>query len=73
MGKRAREKKTTREEVRLQEKESVIQRRKNRIEPTVRLVKKFVVTFFATLLLLWIGFFVANNLSLFIGRFGGGS
>ncbi len=73
MGKRAREKKTTREEARLQEKESVIQRRKSRIEPTVRLVKKFAITFLATLLLLWIGFFVANNLGLFIDRFGGGS
>lgn len=73
MGKRAREKKLTKEELRTHEKDLVLQRKRDRLEPTMRLLKKFILTFLITLFLLWVGFFVTNNLGLFLSSLGGWS
>ena len=71
MGKRAREKKLAKLEMIEQEKTLIEERKKNRLTPTIRYVRKVILTLLATVLLLWVGTLVLGQIGSIIRRLTG--
>jgi hypothetical protein len=70
MGKRAREKKMQKTEAAELEKQQVILRRQERLSATIQFARKFALTLFATVVLLWVGVFVTGKIGVLLAAFG---
>lgn len=66
MGKRAREKKFSKIELAQQQRQQIQLRKKERLSPTLTLVRKFIVTLAATVVLLWLGVFILQRIDRFL-------
>ncbi|HUD20562.1 MAG TPA: hypothetical protein VMQ44_00640 [Candidatus Saccharimonadales bacterium] len=68
MGKRSKEKKLAKLEVVEAEKQAIVERRKERLGPTIRLATKFAVTLIVTVVLLVLAKYVNQHLPSIVER-----
>ncbi len=71
MGKRAREKKLQKIEVFSKEKKEIEERKRSRLAPTIKIVKKLAITCLLTAFLIWIGLVVNGHLPTIVSKVGG--